>query len=459
MMAPGWLKARGGRDETMNSYAGGARRVEGSEVGAETSVSGASPNTVETLLRDLAQRRATGVLEVAHPRSEVSHVWIRDGEIYSLNVPGYRPALGIRLLSGGILSPEQLSSAVAEQRSRFAGYRIGEVLVHLGYAPADVIDSFVVEQVHDQLADLLDLPVAGSTFHPGRRVRQDTIEPRPVDVLLAVARERRNRWATVLTDVGGPDVTPTLGPQGRGTAETPLGPHDWALLCRVDGRRDLTELARVCGFTIFETAQVVSDLARAGLLVLPEQAREEDDSPLATVVPLHPLPAAARPATESWSFSDAAVGEPEPVGYSMIAQARIAAEELSVSLAPEAETWSPPAEPAVAPAVPAAESPRRASGCACRACRAYRAAGGAGVRSGGPFGRTGQPSRLRRVMAEPGQRCHPGPVRALGCAWRAGTTGAGTVRPQWPCARRIAGPGPDDPGHDHPGHDRTAGRR
>ena len=276
------------------------------------SIESSSPDrlpTAETILRDLGQSGASGVLEINHPAGEMSHVWVRVGRIYAMQVPGYRPALGIRLLSGGLVSPEQLSAAAAAQRDRFPGHLIGQVLVGMGYVDAQVIDAFVRDQVRDQVADLLDLEVVSAEFHEGRHVRQDIIEPTDIEQLLAVARENRDRRADVLNRVGGAHVTPVLGPPGTGPAQTPLGPYDWALLCRVDGRRDLTELARVCGFTVVEAAQVVADLAMTGLLAIPTPA-PEDESALAPVVELHPP---IEPEDPQWSFDGTDAGEPDPV--------------------------------------------------------------------------------------------------------------------------------------------------
>ncbi len=282
------------------------------------SIESSSPDrlpTAETILRDLGQSGASGVLEINHPADEMSHVWVRAGRIYAMQVPGYRPALGIRLLSGGLVSPEQLSAAAAEQRDRFPGHLIGQVLVGMGYVDAQVIDAFVRDQVRDQVADLLDLEVVSAEFHPGRHVRQDIIEPTDIDQLLAVARENRDRRAEVLERVGGAHVTPVLGPPGTGPAQTPLGPYDWALLCRVDGRRDLTELARVCGFTVVEAAQVVADLAVTGLLAIPAPP-PEDEAALAPVVALHPT---TGPTDPQWRFDGTDAGEPDPVAAPALA--------------------------------------------------------------------------------------------------------------------------------------------
>jgi hypothetical protein len=291
------------------------------------SIESSSPErlpTAETILRDLGQSGATGVLEINHPADEMSHVWVRGGRIYAMQVPGYRPALGIRLLSGGLVSPEQLSAAAAEQRERFPGHLIGQVLVGMGYVDAQVIDAFVRDQVRDQVADLLDLEVVSAEFHEGRHVRQDIIEPTDIDQLLAVARANRDRRAEVLERVGGAHVTPVLGPPGTGPAQTPLGPYDWALLCRVDGRRDLTELARVCGFTVVEAAQVVADLAMTGLLAIPEPP-PADESTLAPVVALHPP---TEPEDPQWRFDGTDAGEPVPIGATAALEAPERSPEL-----------------------------------------------------------------------------------------------------------------------------------
>ena len=321
--------------------------------------------TPEDLLRELSSRGASGVLEIAHPGGEVSRVWVRGGGIYAMQVPGYRPALGIRLLSGGLVSPEQLSAAAAEQRERFPTHLIGQVLVAMGYVAAEVIEAFVHEQVLDQVADLLDLEVRSAAFHPGRRIQHDIIAPTAVDELLAVAMQRRAHRADVLAVVGGAHAVPLLGPPGQGSAQTPLGPYDWALLCRVDGRRDITELARVCGFTVQEAAQMVADLALTGLLVLPERA-DPGDEPLAEVVALRPGADDLQTPAPDWQFDGTDAGEPEPVGDLLAELSAFVHEEPLTAAGPEpapmaAEPIDPPGVHGDPPDAPVVVSIERAA--------------------------------------------------------------------------------------------------
>ena len=280
------------------------------------SIESSSPDrlpTAETILRDLGQSGASGVLEINHPAGEMSHVWVRVGRIYAMQVPGYRPALGIRLLSGGLVSPEQLSAAAAEQRDRFPGHLIGQVLVGMGFVDAQVIDAFVRDQVRDQVADLLDLEVVSAEFHAGRHVRQDIIEPTDIDQLLAVARENRDRRADVLDRVGGAHVTPVLGPPGHRTRPDPAGPLR-------------------LGPAVPRGRPPGPDRAGPRLRVHrrgggPGRRRPGDDRPagdphatargrrraLAPVVALHPP---TEPEDPQWRFDGTDAGEPDPVAAS-----------------------------------------------------------------------------------------------------------------------------------------------
>jgi hypothetical protein len=61
-----------------------------------------------------------------------------------------------------------------------------------------------------------------------------------------------------------------LSAAGQTDAEMAIDPEAWSLLCKVDGIRSVSELARECGFTLFEAGQVVYSLVRSGLLEVEE---------------------------------------------------------------------------------------------------------------------------------------------------------------------------------------------
>ena len=79
------------------------------------------------------------------------------------------------------------AEALEVQGTELQGWRLGELLVHLGFVDRAVVESFVTEQVRDQIADLLSWPVAEKKFRNGKRTRQDVAPPSRVVDLLAAA--------------------------------------------------------------------------------------------------------------------------------------------------------------------------------------------------------------------------------------------------------------------------------
>ena len=114
---------------------------------------------------------------------EQSEVYFKDGFVYSLYVPGRRAQLGARLIAAGDLSPEALSSALDVQTNELQGWRLGELLVHLGYVERVVVEAFVIEQLKDAMAVLLELARCRPQVPqdqedpPGRRAAHDGARP------------------------------------------------------------------------------------------------------------------------------------------------------------------------------------------------------------------------------------------------------------------------------------------
>jgi hypothetical protein len=135
------------------------------------------PAPADSLLLELASQDATGCLTLNDSEGEQSSVWFRDGQVYAVSVPGRRPLLGVRLMSSGALTPEALAEALEVQRTELQGWRLGELLVHLGFVDRSVVESFVTEQLRDQVADLLHWTVVEGRFRNGKRTRQDVAPP------------------------------------------------------------------------------------------------------------------------------------------------------------------------------------------------------------------------------------------------------------------------------------------
>jgi hypothetical protein len=222
------------------------------------------------LLRDLADDSATGCLHVTNPAEEEALIFFKNGLVYSVSVPGTRPQLGAKLVSSGALAPEALAEALEAQRTELQGWRLGELLVHLGYVDQPVVEAFVLEQVNEALWDLLRWTDGRWKFRKNIRAREDIGPPMVVVELLATLRDRGYEWENISAVVHGPAAVPVLSARGGGSAETVLDNDAWSMLCKIDGERSVADLARDCGYTLFEAGQVIVQLVQAGLVDIDE---------------------------------------------------------------------------------------------------------------------------------------------------------------------------------------------
>jgi hypothetical protein len=221
---------------------------------------------VEQVLLDLGAQGATGCLYVVGGEDDEAEVYLRDGLVYAVFVPGRRPLLGSRLTSSGELAPESLAEALEIQRTELQGWRLGELLVHLGYVDRGVVESFVSEQLADMLVDLLQWRADTWRFRKGKKTRQDVAPPQAVPELLQRLRQRAVEWERLTREIGGPDAIPVLATGGATDSDVVLGPGEWAMLCKVDGERSVSDLAADCGFTVFEAGHIIAALVKSGLV-------------------------------------------------------------------------------------------------------------------------------------------------------------------------------------------------
>ena len=228
------------------------------------------------VLTSLADAEATGCLHIEDEATDEALVYLKRGLVYSAYVPGRRPQLGARLISSGALAPEALEEALEAQATELQGWRLGELLVHLGYVERGVIEAFVLEQLRESTFDLAGWQQGRWKFRKNEKTREDVGSSAPVADLLAEVERRGREWQVINNAVHGPDAVPALSAGGLAAAEMTLDQDQWALLCKVDGERSIAQLARDCGFTTFEAGQIVFALVGAGLLDVEETLVEED---------------------------------------------------------------------------------------------------------------------------------------------------------------------------------------
>ncbi|HEX4654429.1 MAG TPA: DUF4388 domain-containing protein [Mycobacteriales bacterium] len=271
-----------------------------------------SSTPLAPLLVQLAEEDSTGCLHISDAEGDEALIYYKGGLVYAVSVPGQRPQLGAKLISSGALAPEALADALEAQRTELQGWRLGELLVHLGYVDQPVVEDFIREQVHDALWDLIKWVDGRWKFRKSEKTREDVAPPMSVADLLADLRERGYEWQTISSVVHGPTAVPVLSARGGGEPETTLDADAWSMLCKIDGERTVAELARDCGYTLFEAGQVLVALVTAGLVDIDEDlelapessAADGDDDVLYGATPVRSALAA-----DAASAADEIVGD------------------------------------------------------------------------------------------------------------------------------------------------------
>jgi hypothetical protein len=142
-----------------------------------------------------------------------------------------------------------------------------------------VVEAFVKEQVNDAMWDLMRWHTGRWRFRKNVKTREDVAPPMEVVDLLSVLRERGYEWETISAVVHGPSAIPVLSVGGVANPETVLDPEAWSMLCKIDGERSVSDLARDCGYTLFEAGHVIVSLVHAGLVDITEDVDVAGQTP------------------------------------------------------------------------------------------------------------------------------------------------------------------------------------
>jgi hypothetical protein len=231
--------------------------------------------SLPAVLRSLADSAATGCLRIQNRIDEDARVYLRGGDVYAVVLPGRPPRLGARLVASGELDRGDLAEASEAQRTELQGWRLGELLVHLGYVEQPVVEAFVSEQLREAAAELMLWSDGRWKFRAGERTREDVAPPVPVDDLLADVDRHRAQWDALAPVTGGALGVPVLSTAGTAPETQRLDPEAWSLLCTIDGERSLAALAAASGLTLYEAGRLLASLVEAGLVEVEPAAAPE----------------------------------------------------------------------------------------------------------------------------------------------------------------------------------------
>ncbi|MCB9878479.1 MAG: PQQ-binding-like beta-propeller repeat protein [Planctomycetes bacterium] len=220
------------------------------------------------IFQTLSMAKMEGVLRVRNPLEE-RQVFCSDGYVQIL-VPGRLTLrrLGQRLIQAGVIQPEQLRSALLEQRKE--KLPLGELLVRSGTVSQEQIDDIVGMQVAEDLFSLFTWQNGSFEFFKGDPVPEavratfaDCPQYEISSLLLEVAR-RSDEWQTILETIRDLDEIPIRIADPANADD--LEPEHRDVLAGADGRSTYRQIAEQTTQGLFDAARAARDLVRGGIL-------------------------------------------------------------------------------------------------------------------------------------------------------------------------------------------------
>lgn len=220
------------------------------------------------IFQTLAMSKMEGVLRLRNPLEE-RQVYCADGFVRILVPPRLSlRRLGQRLIQAGMLQPEELRSALLEQRK--AHVPLGELLVRDGLVEQEQLDEILGMQVAEDLFALFTWKHGSFEFFRNDSADESLRAPFAAcpeyeinSLLLEVAR-RSDEWLLIQEQVQSLDEVPTC--VAEPDADVELEEAHEALLAVVDGAATYRQLAdrTTCG--LFEFARAARDLWSHGVI-------------------------------------------------------------------------------------------------------------------------------------------------------------------------------------------------
>lgn len=105
-------------------------------------------------------------------------------------------------------------------------------------------------------------------FNPEADSGIRTVKKSNTNLLMEAAR-RIDEWKVLSKRIASTRMIPVFTNQGSSTSVS-FTPHEWSVICKVDERRSIEDLASVLGISAFEVCKLLYGLVTAGLVELKE---------------------------------------------------------------------------------------------------------------------------------------------------------------------------------------------
>src|SRR5690606_36731943 len=205
----------------------------------------------------------TGCLSVTD-RSNLGQIYFDQGRITYACVVNRRDRLADLLVRDGIITQDQLRSAL-EQQSRNPDLRLAEILVERRLVRPEQLEGYVRREVEEAVYHLFTWSQGTFFFEANKRPPEG--EPltsiNPEGLLLEAAR-RVDEWSLIAKKIPSLDLIFEADQERVRSAGVELTPEQERVLPLLDGTRTLRQIADQTGLVEFDVGKAVFGLLQAG---------------------------------------------------------------------------------------------------------------------------------------------------------------------------------------------------
>jgi tetratricopeptide (TPR) repeat protein len=215
------------------------------------------------VLQLLSMGQKTGCLSVAE-RNNFGYIYFDIGQIVYASIVNRRDRLGDILVKNGLITAEQLHTAIEAQGHR-RDKRLGELLVEMAALTRPALENYMRIQIEEAVYYLFTW-ISG-TFSFETDVRPDEqdflVRISPESLLLEGAR-RVDEWSLIEKKIPSFDLIFVIERQRLSASGVSLTREQERLLTLIDGRRDVVQLVDDSGMLEFDVAKALYGLITAG---------------------------------------------------------------------------------------------------------------------------------------------------------------------------------------------------
>lgn len=162
--------------------------------------------------------------------------------------------------------------SVSGKTGVFSLRRNGEAPGEIYLRGGQIVHAFIGElQGEEAMYELAIWPEGEFVFTPGKETTQTTIQKSNTNLLMEAAR-RIDEWQILSKRIPSTRLVPVFTQQ-TATTSVSLTPQEWHVICKIDERRSIEEIAIGLAMSPFELCKILYGLITSGLVGLNEDLR------------------------------------------------------------------------------------------------------------------------------------------------------------------------------------------